>query len=174
MVIGEDLVVADEAADVVGREDGRGEQADLLHRAFETAGLHVVSDFERPQDDQKCPGREIRQQAGPGGADRHAHAGDQCGERSGLDTEVAEDRDHQHDVQRDVDDVADVALQRRVDFLARETGSDQAQREMDQIAADDPCHDCAENLESECRHRRACHLTHVLPIHVRLLFAYDL
>jgi hypothetical protein len=73
--------------------------------------------------------------------------------------------DDQHDVQRDVDDIGYVALQSRIDLLARQRGGDEPQRETDQIAADDPGGDCAENLESECSQRRAGHFPHVLPTH---------
>src|SRR6185437_5571152 len=94
-VVAEDLGVADERYDVVGRVDGGREEPDLVHRSLDAAGQDVVAHLERTEHQQEGAGGEVGQQAGPGGADRDARSGDEGGEAGGLEPEITEDRDHQ-------------------------------------------------------------------------------
>ena len=146
---------------VVNRPDG-------AHRALDVAREHVVADLERPQHEDERAGREVREQAGPRGADGDADGGDQRGERRRLDPEVAEDPDHQQHVQRHRDGVADVADDGRLDLLPLERLLDQRAGDADQPAPDDVDGDRADHLEPhrDRRHLRGFH--HVLQVHPRI------
>jgi hypothetical protein len=85
----------------------------------------------------------------PGRADGHAGAGQHGGEAGGLDPEVAQDAQHQRDVQRDGDDRAQVLGQRGVDAVAVHAGLDQADDLADQPAADDPEGDGGQHLDGQ-------------------------
>ena len=111
--------------------------------------LDEVADLEGPQDQHEGAGGEVAEHAAPGGADRHAGAGQHRGERRGLDAEVAEDAEHQRDVQRDGDDRAEVLGQRRVDVVAAHRRLHQRDHPADQPAADDPEGDRGEDLDAE-------------------------
>ena len=147
--IAHQLAVAHQRDHVVGRDDRRGEQAELAHGALDAAAGDVVADLEGAQHHQERAGREVRQQARPGGADREARGRQQCGERGRLEAEKAQDADHQHDVQHHADDRREVALQRGVDLAHGQRGLDQAHREADQPAAGPPQREGAEQLEAE-------------------------
>ncbi len=145
----EDLVVADQRDDVVRRIERSGEQADFLDRAGHAGDRDEIAHLERPQHDQERPGREVGQQPRPCHADRHARRRDQRRERRGLDAEVAQDADHQQDVQRDGDDRADIAQHGRVHLLVFQRTLHQPHRQVDQPAADDPEGDRRQDLHSD-------------------------
>ena len=147
--VAEDFAVADDRHHIVRGVDRGREQADLRHRAGDAADGHEVADLEGFEHDQESARREIRQQAAPGGADCDAHPGDQRGEAGGLDAKVAQDRDDQHDVQGDVQDVADVAHQRRVDMLALQDLLQQTADHANQPAAADPECQRREHLQAQ-------------------------
>ena len=153
---------------VVRAVDGGAEKADFHHRAFNAAGLDVVTDLERPQRDQERAGGKVRQQSAPGGADGDTHRCNQGGERGGFYAEVAEDGDDEDDVQRDADDVTDVAQQRRVNLLFGQRDGNQPYGNADQPAADDPDGDRAENLQSDCGQRGGDGVHDVLHVHCDL------
>ena len=118
--VAEDLVVADEGGDVIGADDGGGEEADLVDGAGDTAGGDEVADLERAEDDEEDAGGEVGEQAGPGGADGDAGGGDEGGEGGGFDTEVAEDGDDESDVESDADGGDQPLNERFFDLLAAE------------------------------------------------------
>lgn len=149
-VVREDLVVADDRHDVVGGDDRRAEQAELLHGARDAARADHVADLERAQHLHEHAGGEMREQAAPSGADREAEAGEQCGERGGLHAEDLQDRENQQDRQQHADDGGQVVGERRVDLAAAANDlAEQAGTDADRPAADEPQDDRGEEVEAE-------------------------
>ena len=103
------------------------------------------------QHDQERARREVAEETRPGHADRHAGAGEERRERRRLHPEVAEDADHQDDVQRDRDDRAGVAQERRVDLLPFEGPTNQPDGNADEPPADHPKEERADHLEGDGR-----------------------
>ncbi|MNN30536.1 hypothetical protein D3C81_1441870 [compost metagenome] len=148
-VVAEDLVVTDQGQHVVRGIDRRGEQTDFLHHAGHAASGDDVANLERSQHDDETTGCQIGQQTGPGHADGQADRRDQGGQAGGLDAEVAEDADHQQDVQGNGDERSHVAQYRRVYILSRQPLLYQPHGEADQPASDDPEGNRCENLDAE-------------------------
>ena len=132
-----------------GPVDVGGEEPDLDDRPLDAARLHIVTHLEGTEHDEKCSGREIREQPTPGGADRYTDARHQSRERRRLDAEVAEERDDEHDVQRDGEDVGEVPYQGRIDVLARESPPEQPHDQADQPPPDDPDRDGSQRSQAE-------------------------
>jgi hypothetical protein len=84
------------------------------------------------------PPCQIGQQPGPGHADGQTDRRDQGREGGGLHPEIAEDADHQQDVQGHRDEVAHVAQHGRVDLLPSQGLLHQAYGKADQPAPDHP------------------------------------
>src|ERR1044071_2962584 len=147
--VAENFAVADEIHNIVQRIDRGDEKADFLDGAGDAAGGDEVADLERSQDHDKCAGGEVRQQAAPRHADRHAGGSDDGGEAGGLDAEVAENRDYKNDIQGHRNDRADVTQQRRIDFLLLHRGGDQVHGKADEPAADQPEDQRANDFEAD-------------------------
>jgi hypothetical protein len=163
--IGKKLVVADEAHHVVGRDDGGSEQPDFTDRAFEAARFDVIARLERPQHDQECARRKVREQTRPRGRNGDPHGRDQRRERRGFHPEIAEDRHDEHHVERHSDDIAEIAQQRGVYAGLRERTCYHAHGEPDQEAAHDPREQRARDLHSESGERRARCRDHGVGVH---------
>lgn len=149
-VVREDLVVADDRHDVVGGDDRRAEQAELLHRARDAACVDHVADLERAQHLHEHASGEVREQAAPGGTDREAEAGEQGSERGCLHAEDLQDREDQQNRQQHADDGGQVVGQCRVDLAAAANDlAEQARADADRPAADEPQHDRGEEVEAE-------------------------
>ena len=167
----EDLVVADQGKHVVGRVDRRGKQAHLLDGARNAGHRDKIANLHRPQDDQEHPAGKVGQQPGPGHADGHTGGGKECGEGGGLDSEIAQDADHQQDVQGDIDYRAQVAHQRGIDLLTLQRALYDTADLMNQPATNDPEGNCREYLDAQFRailQRHVLPARHVLCIHVFL------
>jgi hypothetical protein len=111
--------------------------------------VNEITDLERPQEHQERTGGEVREQPAPRHADRDAAGGDQRRECCRLDAEVAEDCDDQHDIEHDGQARLHVARQRGVEILPREAAVQQAERESNQPATDEPQGERARNLPGE-------------------------
>src|ERR1700729_2014829 len=127
--VAEDFAVADDGLYVVGRIERSREQANLLDRARHPGGPNEISHLEGLEDHQENAAGKVRQQTRPGHADRHACGCYQGGEAGGLDTEEAENRQYQHDVQQGAHARVDVADQSGIDFLFAEGAIDEPQGE---------------------------------------------
>jgi hypothetical protein len=146
--VAEYLRVADQCEYVVRRIQCAGEQADFLHRTGDAADGDKVTHLERFQHDQERPRREVGQQSAPGCADGDADAGNQCRETGGLDAEVAQDGNDQHNVQGDGDEAADVTHQRWIDLLPAQRALQHASGEADQPTSHNPENNGGKHLES--------------------------
>ena len=149
----EHATVADDGHHVIRRHDGRAEQAQLAHRADHAADIDKIANLERAQDQHERAGGKVAEQTAPGRPDRDTGAGQHRRERSRLDAEVAEDAEHQSDVQSDGDDRAEVLGQRRIDVIAVHRRLHDADDLADQPAADDPEGDGGKNLDRQLGRR---------------------
>ena len=79
---------------------------------------HQVRDLVRPQHDQHHAGGEVRQRALQREADREAGGTEHRDDGRGLDPDRIERRDHEHDEQHRIDDVAEELPQRDIHLAA--------------------------------------------------------
>jgi hypothetical protein len=124
-----------------------------------------VADLERPQHQHEGAGGEVAEHAAPGGADRDAGAGQHGRERGGLNPEIAQDAEHQRDVERDRDDRAEVLGERGVDVVAAHRRLDDRDHATDQPAADDPESDRRDDLDAQLPQRGADEVLDRLHVH---------
>jgi hypothetical protein len=103
----------------------------------------------------KAPAAKLPSNAAPGRPDRHAGTGQHGRERGGLDPEVAQDAQHQRDVQRNGDDGAQVLGQRRIDMVAVHGRLHHRDDAPDQPAADDPEGNGGQHLDRQFGDRGA-------------------
>src|ERR1700740_3578707 len=147
--VAEDLTVADDIPNIVEGVDRSHEQPDFDHRAHDSAGHHEVSHPEGLENNEEHPSGEITQQTAPGHADRYASSGNQGGEARRLDSEEAQDRNHQDDIQNGRDSVIEVADQGWIDLLVRHCAVDQPNGKSNEPAAHDPQSYCFQNLDAK-------------------------
>ena len=147
--VAEHLVVADDRLHVIRRIDGRRKQAQFGDGSGDAGHGHEIADLHRPQHDQECARRKMREQARPRHADGNTARRDQGGEGRGLDAEITKNANHQQDIQGHRDDRADIAQNGGIDFLAFKRRTNHTDHDTDQPAADDPECDCRQNLDAD-------------------------
>jgi hypothetical protein len=86
------LRIAHDGLHIVQAGDDGVEQANLRHRAFNTAAHHMVHRLAGPEENQEGAARNVGQQARSVGANGKANAGQQHGRAGRLDPEEAKDR----------------------------------------------------------------------------------
>ncbi len=150
-VVREDLVVANDGANVVHRVDGRDEEPDVLDGADNTTGVDEVPLAEGLEDDEENARGEVREKATPGGTDREAGAGEESGKGGGLDSEESEDRDDEDDAKDDAKRRPEITAERVIGKGLLHDPIEETFRTRDKEATDDPKCNAAEKLETELR-----------------------
>ena len=123
-----------------------------MHCADHTADADEVAHLERTQHQHEGPGCEVTEHAAPRRTDGHTSTRQQGCKRRGLDAKVAQDAQHQGDVQRHGHDAAQVLGQRRIDLAAIQRSLCEGHNLGDKPAANHPKRNRREHFDGQFGH----------------------
>ncbi len=117
--------------------------------AEDAADLDGVALLEGAQGHHEQPGRDVREQPGPGHPDRDSGRGQEAGEGVRLHPDHPEGRDHEQEGEENAQGLVDVLRERRIELPVVESAANHAPHRADHPAPDYVERDRGDHLNEE-------------------------